>query len=437
MAKERVSSVELPRKQGSINRFKRRAKELKKINPAQLLELLPPEVMEEVADQMGVDVQVKRLYGSYMVMLFILAVLDDKDHSLESLADLYNSNRFSVFSGKGGHKTAKSSLSDRLSTLKSEYFEVLYERYIEGLKNKYGKKLGAQGNWLTRFDSTMLALCASLTSIGMRVGKKPKKGQGKVQIKVTLGLQGLLPSTVKVFHDQSMLSEERALKDAIESNPDGSKGVITFDMGLKSRKTMRSFDQAGQLFVTRLKDPRHEVVRSHSQIKGRQHEELCFISDQIVYLYGSGHGAHSLMQHEFRLVKAKCEKGKNAGTTFFFLTNILHLSALEIADIYRRRWDIEVFFRFLKQEVGFTHLLSTKENGIKAVIFLRMLVGTMIWAYAHMNKRKDYRRVKNEFREEVIWQVDLITAKFIALTGITDKDKFSVELQRFIQLKST
>lgn len=432
MAKRTTNSLERMRNARSRKRLERRAKQLKQIPPTELLALLPVEVMEELADQTGVDVQVKRLFGPLLVMLFILAVLDDKDHSLESLADLYNSTRFASLSGKGGHKTAKTSLSDRLATIKCEYLESLYLRYVEALKNKWGKKLEKKAAWLTRFDSTMMALCASLTEIGMRVGAKPKKGDGKVQIKVSMGLQGLLPSTVKVFHEQSMLAEERALKEAIESNPDGKSGIITFDMGLKSRKTFKSFDEAGRLFVTRLKDPRHEVVRTHSQIKGRQHGQLRFCSDQIVQLYQSGLNTDSLLQHDFRLVTAVCERGRNAGKTYFFLTNILDLGAFEIADIYQQRWDIEVFFRFLKQEVGFRNLLSTKKNGIKAVIFLRLIAGTMIWAYAHLNKRKDYKKIKREFRDEVDWQVTLATAKLVAATGITDKNRLPYDFQGVI-----
>lgn len=394
--------------------------------------MLPAETMEEVAAQTGVDIQVKRLFGPLLVMLFILAVLDDKDQSLASLADLYNSTRFAALSGKGGHTTVKSSLSDRLATMKCEYVETLYLRYVEALKKKYGKSLGKKAGWLTRFDSTMLALCASLTEIGMQVGAKPKKGKGKVQVKVTMGLQGLLPSHVKVFHEQSMLSEERALKEAIESNPDGKTGVITFDMGLKSRKTFKSFDEAGRFFVTRLKSPRYVPIKPHSQIKGRRHGELRFLSDEIVHLYQSGQSNSSVMEHEFRLITAQCEKGRNAGKTYYFLTNMLDPGAFEIADIYRQRWDIEVFFRFLKQEVGLRNLLSTKANGIRAVIFLRLLAGTMIWAYAHLNKRTDYKKMKREFREEVDWQVTLAIAKLVAATGITEQNRMPFDFEGVI-----
>lgn len=419
----------------SRKRLERRARQLKKIPARQLLKLLAVQEMEAIAEQCGVDEQVKHLFGPLLVQLFILAVLDNEDHSLQSLAELYNSSRFGAFSGKGGHQTAKSSLADRLSSIKCTYLEQLYEAYVRALKGKYGKALGKKHGWLTRFDSTMLALCASLTEIGMRVGAKPKKGAGKVQIKVTLGLEGLLPSTLEVFHEQSKLSEEKALKEVIESQAAETQGVIVFDMGLKSRKTFAQFDQQGRLFVTRLKAPRYEKVRTHKLVKGRLHGDLRLQSDEIVHLYQSG--SSNLLPHEFRLITATCYKGQHAGQTFYFLTNILDLSAGQIADIYQRRWDIEVFFRFLKQEVGLRHLLSTKENGIRAVIYLRILVGTMIWAYAHLNKRTDYRQMKREFRSQVEDMIFDLRATIASSLGPKEKRALPLELRRFVPPRPT
>jgi len=409
MTKEIKRGIERRRSAKVLRRTKRRAKQLRKISPKDLLDLIPIELMEKVADQTGVDKHVKHLFGPILIQLFLLAILDGKDTSQQSLADLYNSTRFSAFSGKGKHETAKSSLSSRLNSIKCTYLEELFSAYMAALKQKYGKQLNKEYGWLARFDSTMLALCASITQIGMRVGAKPKKGQGKVQIKISLGLEGLLPNTLKVYHEQSMLSEERALKQAIESNPDKRDKVVVFDMGLKSRKTFKSFDLDKRLFVTRVDRPRHEVLRTHKSIKGRMHGDLKFESDQIVYLYQSGNKEDSLMRHEF---------------------------AFEIADIYLMRWDIEVFFRFLKQEIGLRNLLSTKENGIKAVIYLRMLVGTMIWVYAHLNKRKDFKRVKTEFRDDIDWAINVAIAQLIAATGITDRDKLYPDFQGIISKQS-
>lgn len=436
MAKEVLGTKELRAQERASKRRELRKKELKKVPPQELLSLLPKELLASIAEQTGVDIQVKHLFAPMLFYLFILAILEDEDSSLQSLTDLYNSPRFSFFSGKGGHKTAKSSLSDRLSAINCEFFKNLHTHYIEVLQVKYGKALKKKHKSITRFDSTMVSLCAALTKIGMTVGAKAKKGEGKVQIKVTLGLSGFLPTTFKVFTDQAHLSEERALKETIEFSKPDNDGFITFDMGIKSRKTFKGFENDGRFFTTRLKSPRYEVVRSYKQIKGRTHGNLCFESDEIVYLFQSG-SQENILQHEFRLIKAVCTEGRKANETFYFLTNIMDMTTFEIADIYRRRWDIEVFFRFIKQYAGLTNLLSTKENGITAVIYLRLIIATMIWTYINVNNLKEYKRAKSEFKRAVQWELDLLIGKLISGRSLDQAKLYLLDFQGIIKNNTT
>lgn len=65
--------------------------------------------------------------------------------------------------------------------------------------------------------------------------------------------------------------------------------------------------------------------------------------------------AASKIDFPFRLIRAKSKQG---GEPILFLTKIKHLNATEISEIYHRRWDIEVFFRFIKQELNFSRLVS-------------------------------------------------------------------------------
>lgn len=87
------------------------------------------------------------------------------------------------------------------------------------------------------------------------------------------------------------------------------------------------------------------------------------------------------------------------------------MTALEVADTYLRRWDIEVFFRFLKQEVGLRNLLAYNENGIKAVLYIRLLTATMLRIFMWLNKRKDYSIAKIEFADQVLWEIIEIIVK--------------------------
>ena len=73
--------------------------------------------------------------------------------------------------------------------------------------------------------------------------------------------------------------------------------------------------------------------------------------------------------------------------------------AEDIIMIYKKRWDIEVFFRFIKQELNFSHLMSTNINGIKIVLYMTLILSMLIHIYKKYNKtgfKTAKRRVKME-----------------------------------------
>jgi IS4 transposase len=70
--------------------------------------------------------------------------------------------------------------------------------------------------------------------------------------------------------------------------------------------------------------------------------------------------------------------------------------------IYKLRWDIEVFFRFIKQELNFSHFLSTNINGIKMILYMTLILAMWILIYKKYNNvgyKTAKRRVKMELEE--------------------------------------
>ena len=104
------------------------------------------------------------------------------------------------------------------------------------------------------------------------------------------------------------------------------------------------------------------------------------------------------MNHNFRLVivQSKVEQDKQ----FYLLTNDFEISAKEIAQAYRRRWDIEVFFRFLKQEMNVSHLVSLNKNGIQVMLYMTLIVAMLILIYKKANKI-GYKTAKRRFSMEI------------------------------------
>jgi IS4 transposase len=113
----------------------------------------------------------------------------------------------------------------------------------------------------------------------------------------------------------------------------------------------------------------------------------------------------------WRLIIAKSLK---TGELLYFLTNVLDLDALDITEIYRLRWDIEVFFRFLKQELNFSHFVSRSINGIKIMTYMTLIAAMLILLYRQENKLKGYKIVKIKFANEL--QTELIK-ELIAFCG--------------------
>ena len=70
------------------------------------------------------------------------------------------------------------------------------------------------------------------------------------------------------------------------------------------------------------------------------------------------------------------------------------MSAEEIAEQYRKRWDIEVFFRFIKQTVDFSHLVSRNKNGIISMMYIKQICAILLLSFKKLNSIKGYKDTK-------------------------------------------
>lgn len=369
---------------------------MKRQDVQQIFKSLPAELLAQIGEQTQVDHNVSRLYGERMLKLLILAMLRSDKISTHTLAYLYDTPFFNALSGKGDHSTRHSSIASRLSTMKPEYFKQLFEWCIA----HFGKLIPAKTPLLKkikRFDSTMVSISSALVDWGMRVGRPPQKGHQQVQLKFTMGLHASLPSSLKTFFDQAHLAEETALKEAIQGANLKKGDIAVFDKGLKSRKTLKVFDEQGIHFVTRGSlNIRYEILELHKKIKGRKADGLKFIQDTKVYLYTNGHQA---LEHPFRLIEVE---DLQTGKTLFFITNIWDLTARQIAQIYRARWDIEVFFRFLKQQLSIKHLINRTENGVQIQIYAALITAMMLLVFKISNKISSYKIAKMKFEDDLL-----------------------------------
>jgi len=134
-------------------------------------------------------------------------------------------------------------------------------------------------------------------------------------------------------------------------------------------------------------------------VKGRKTKTLLLQKDVLVKLVGE---REILTKNEFRLIVATSLETRE---TFLFLTNIFNLNAKEITDAYKRRWEIEVFFKFLKQELNFKHFVSRNENGIKVMMYATFILALLLLAYKEKNSISSYKIAKIRFTHELEMEI--------------------------------
>ena len=132
------------------------------------------------------------------------------------------------------------------------------------------------------------------------------------------------------------------------------------DRGYVDFSRLYALHQAGAFFVTRAKSPM-DARRVYSAITDRGAGMIC---DQRVMLNGH-YSAKSYPEH-LRRIRFK---DPQSGKTLIFLTNNTALPALTIAALYKSRWQVELFFKWIKQHLRIKRFLGTSENAVKTQIW--------------------------------------------------------------------
>ncbi len=350
-----------------------------------LLNLIPASKLKFLSAQTNVDHQVKKLKGVTMFQLMLFSMLGSNRVSLRVMERFYHSATFKALLDVENSTTKYNSIRDRITTINAKYFEEIFHYLFD----KFSSDLGER-NAIMRFDSTMVAISSNLVDWGMKVGRKTDKKQ----LKYTVGMKGSLPCHVSVFSSQRELSEDKTIPEAIMDFQDNESGVVVFDRGVSSRKTFQKFTDNNVRFVTRVNTNVVYNEISTKKVKKVQGNGLQIKEDLKVELKDR---KNNWMDSPFRLIKAELPDK----TKIFFLTNIEDVSAEEIADIYKKRWDIEVLFKFLKQELNLSHLVSRTHNGIKVMIYMTLIIALLILHYKKTNKLKGYKIPKLKFSLEL------------------------------------
>lgn len=384
-----------------------------------MLGFIPEALLSHLSTSTKVDHYSKVLHGKKVFYLLLYAILDNEKLSQRTLEDTFNYSGFkTLFNLDESETVRRSSISERLSKIDSSYFKEIFEYMYDQFSESYNQLERDKYN-LMRIDSTIVSEAAGKLKEGidMKTGKK--------NIKFSVSFDGTLPAGVEIFNTKSYASEENALPEAILKQVKKDvehRNIYIIDRGLQSTRVMKDFSQKNIKFVIRSKENR-KYQEIESLIKEGQDLDIgdnLLIKDSIVKLYtgtpinnkqGNIHYREEIIENQFRLVVVKDKQQPEK--IFWFLTNDFELTGKEVADYYRRRWDIEVFFRFIKQELNVSHLVSLSKNGIEVMVYMTLIVAMLVLVYKKANNL-GYKTAKRRFVMELR---ELIMAIMITLSG--------------------
>ena len=206
-------------------------------------------------------------------------------------------------------------------------------------------------NRLLTLDATLIDLCASLFDWASY-----QRTKGAVKLHLLLDHQGFLPQFMVITPGQTHeIQVARRLRFAPGT-------ILVFDRGYADYRWFESLTQQGVFFVTRLRHDAHYGVLEERPLPQRGH----ILSDQIIRL-GS---PHYRQRSSLRRIVVGVPEWDHP---LVLLTNHLGLGSTTVARIYQERWQVEVFFRTLKQNLRIKTFVGTSANALKIQIWAALI----------------------------------------------------------------
>jgi Transposase DDE domain/Domain of unknown function (DUF4372) len=256
----------------------------------------------------------------------------------------------------------RSTLSDGNKNRPSKVFGTIYQNLYAFYKNTISdsclKKAAIKGLYI--LDSSTISLFKAILK---PAGRKRKDGTSKGGMKVhtLLNADANMPSFIKytaaALHDQQFYKY-------ITELPDYS--IIAFDKAYINYKQFEAFTKRNIFYVTRQKTNADYIsIEEFDLPNDAQH----ILKDERIEITYKDKNGNDVKQQMRRVAFFSLQYGK----TFVYITNNFELTAVEIAAIYAQRWQIETFFKKLKQNFPLTYFFGDNANAIEIQVWCALI----------------------------------------------------------------
>ena len=266
----------------------------------------------------------------------------------------------------GAKPIPRSTLARLNESQPAELYEQLFHRVLSRCR-------GLPGKHKFRFKNPLYSLDASAIDLSLKVFPWAAHRDDAANVKLSVGL-----------NHGTQVPEFVALSDGQENDmvqgrqfqfPRGS--IVAFDKGYVDYQWFKSLTDQGVFFVTRLRAKAVYRVEERRSVRPGQG----ISSDQVIQLCS----AHALKRGAPKLRRIGY-RDPQTGKFYQFLTNHFGLCAATIAAIYKDRWQVELFFKAIKQNLKIKAFVGTSKNAVLTQLWIAM-VTYLLMAFARHNAR--------------------------------------------------
>jgi hypothetical protein len=370
----------------------------------ELLKLVPRYEFERAVKQYQGDRYVK----SYTTWQQYITILFSQIKQKDSIRD--------IVMGIGAYETRwyhlglsgvhRSTFSDANNKRAFQIFEDLFYHLLSRCKDLTPKHRFKFKNPLYSIDASVIDLCLSVFPWA-----KFRKTKGAIKMHCLYDHSGSLPSFLTITdgkkHDVTV-----AKSVTFPLSPDS---IVSIDRAYIDYQWLNSLDENGVWFVTRAKSNIDCIVTGQHPVSGKGVRK-----DQTILL--SGPRTKTYYRKELRIIEFFDEETNKHLT---FLTNNFKLAASTIASIYKSRWQIELFFKWIKQNLKIKSFLGTSKNAVLTQIWVAMSYYLLLTYIKYQTKYAHSLLTLSRLIRETLFErknlIDILTLKPQRLLIVRDE----------------
>jgi len=328
---------------------------------AQLVSFLDRSKFNRIVKKYDGDKYVKSFtcWNQLLVMMFAQLTKQDSLRTTSLTVESLGSMCYHLGFGKG---VTRSNLSKANQERDYRIFEEFAYFVVGVAREKRVTDIFKLDGNVYAFDSTTIDLC-----LNVFWWARFRKHKGGIKIHTLYDIETQIPT---FFH----ITEAKVNDvNAMDEIPYESGSYYIFDRGYNDYKRLYTIHQIGAFFVIRAKT---NLLYNTEKWKRRMPDNV--LSDQLITL--SGFYSQQKYPEKIRKVIYWDEEQNRE---FTYLTNATDISALEVANLYKNRWQVELFFKWLKQHLRIKKFWGTNENAVRIQIYTAITAYCMVAIVQH------------------------------------------------------